>query len=326
MILFSKTISDNIKANSALILGISGGPDSVFLLHQCLEINKKYGFKLIVAHVNHGLRPKNSERDADFVEKLAKKNHLTFESIKLNLAAKQKHGFEEAGRILRYEFFEKLRKKHKAAWILTAHHLDDNIETVLFNLIRGANLTGLKGMETVSSKKHLLRPMLRLSKAEIVRYLQQRKITYKIDETNENLNFSRNWLRKKVIPLFKKINGSFEKTFASNIENFADLADFLSTCSAEWLKKHTPKNGFLLDEFLQIHPALQKNILVHLYKKTHGSTRQLTNKNLREILRVLQQKKANCKKEFGPGYFMSIIRNAKNQRIVTLKKNPKRLE
>ncbi len=310
---FFNVMAENVEPHSTLILGVSGGPDSVFLLYKCLEITEKIPLKLVVAHVNHNLRPKESQKDADFVEKLAKKNNLTFESTELNLADKQKSGFEAAGRALRYQFFEKLRKKYKAGWILTAHHRGDNIETVLFNLIRGANLTGLKGIEKAIPTRHLLRPMLDLSKNEIITFLKSKKILYRVDQTNKQLHFSRNWLRHKVIPLFKKINGNFEETFAANIENFAETADFIETCCVEWLK-----NGFPLDEFLQIHPALQKNILVYLYKKTHGSTQQLTYKSLREILKVLKQKKAGCKKEFGTKHFLVITRGSEGKRIAQI--------
>lgn len=314
---FVENMTKNVEPGSTLIVGVSGGPDSMYLLFRCLEISKKLRLKLIVAHVNHGLRDKKSGEDEKFVENVCKKNRLEFHALQVNLK-KNKNNLEEAGRDARYNYFETLRKNRKAAWILTAHHLNDNIETMLFNLIRGAHLSGIKAMEVTSATRHLMRPLIGIAKKEILEYLKKHGITSRVDATNENLEFSRNWLRKKIIPLFQKINPNFEKTFKETLNNFAQTSRYLEQQCAEWLKKHavssTDNMHIPLDQWLKEHPAFQKHLLVHLYKKIHGSTKKLTNKHLEEVMKVLRLQRANTKKEFGEQTFLEIVRVAKNPR------------
>ncbi|GEM_PF-1556868 len=299
--------------NTTLVLGISGGPDSVYLLQRCLEINKNHPLKIVIAHVNHGLRGKAGDLDEKFVEALAKRNGLLFKSIRCNLK-KRTGNLEEQGRNARYDFFEKIRRQYGAHWILTAHHLNDSIETSLFNLIRGSSFAGMKGMQTISPKRHLLRPMLHLTKAEILQFLKQRRFTFHQDKSNKDLHFSRNLLREKIIPLVQKINPGFEQTFSQNLENFREIADFMDTKSQEWLKKYSSKNGHDLEQFLKEAPALQKNILVRLYKKAYGTSQKITYRQIGEMLKVLRLKKAGLKKEFGEMYFMAVRRAPKNNK------------
>src|SRR3989338_1241185 len=147
-----------IKKNDKIILGVSGGPDSIFLLQMC----KLIPCKIIVAHLNHSLR-KESEKEASFVKKISK--DLIFEGKKANtkiISKKNKEGFEETGRQLRYEFFLDIARKHKSRLILTAHHADDNLETIIFNFIRGSSLEGLCGInefEKISENVFLFRPL-----------------------------------------------------------------------------------------------------------------------------------------------------------------------
>ena len=160
-----------------MILGVSGGPDSVYLLNLCLQAAKKRHFKIIVAHVNHRLRGKASDGDeAFFVRSLCAKEKLRFELKKLG---KITGNLEEGSRNARYAFFEKLRQKYNANWIITAHHHGDNVETVLYNLVRGSFLSGLKGMDPVAPERYLLRPLLGITKNEILAFLHGEKIDYR---------------------------------------------------------------------------------------------------------------------------------------------------
>jgi len=308
---FVKNVTKNVAPGSTLIVGVSGGPDSMYLLHRCMELSENMRLKLIVAHVNHGLRDKESDVDEKFVKEVCEKNGLKFKNLRINLK-KSRANVEEAGRDARYNFFETLRKQHKATWILTAHHLNDNIETMLFNLIRGAHLSGIKAMEVTSPARHLMRPMIGIPRKEILEYLKKHRIKSRQDSSNENLELSRNWLRKKIIPLFKNINPNFEKTFKETLHNLAQTSGYLEHQSVEWLKKHSSVIAnnlhISLNRFVKEHPAFQKHLLVHLYKKIHGSTNKLTNKHLEEILKVLHLQRGNVKKEFGGKTFLEVVR------------------
>lgn len=317
----------NVAPGSTLIVGVSGGPDSMYLLHRCLELKKGLAFILEAAHVNHGLRGKESDADERFVKEFCKKNGVTFHTLRPNLK-KTGGNVEEAGRNARYKFFETLRKRRKAQWVLTAHHLNDNIETMLFNLIRGAHFGGIKAMEVTSPTRHLLRPMLELTKRDVLEYLKKHRIASRVDSSNDDTDLSRNWLRKNIIPLFPKLNENFEQTFRETLKNFAENAAWVEHECEQWLRKNSgasaehEKSGkwsFELDAFLKEPPAFRKHILAHLYRKTHGSTKKLTNKHLNEILTVLGLRRANTKKEFGPGVFLEVFRHrGKKPRYIRL--------
>ncbi len=301
--LCSRVLAAYLQPGDTIIIGVSGGPDSMYLLEACLAFSENRPLKIIVAHVNHGLRGKESDADAAFVKKYAREKGLLFELLTLKKIAKG--NLEEECRKARYAFFEKLRHKYNGAWILTAHQQSDLVETVLFNLVRGSFLDGLKGMSIATPERYLLRPMLSISKDSILATLRRKKIPFRIDSSNKNTNFSRNLLRNKVIPLLKKINPAFEKVMSANIENIAEIRQILANHSATLLNKK-PIN---LDDFLSEPVPVQKNLLAELYKKTHGNTVKFNRKHLEQILTVLRKKKAGIKKEFGDGHFLQILRD-----------------
>ena len=303
-----KILEKHIKAGDTVIAAISGGPDSVFLLDLCLKLRKRHPFKIIVAHVNHRLRGRASDLDEQFVRQFAAKNNLACK-VKI-LDEIGKGNLEEVARNFRYEFFEQIRKKHHASWILTAHHRDDNIETVLFNLARGSSLNGIKGMRTCTEARHLLRPLLKISKTEILKSLHRKKIKYRLDSSNCDNRFSRNLLRNKIIPLLRRINGNFGSNLLELIGDLDEVAEFMERKTGEWLRQNTTKNGIPLDKFLRLPPVLQKTVLAGLYRKTHGSTRKFNKKHLSQLLLALNRRKSGIKKEFGDRNFLTISKPA----------------
>ncbi|MBI2464002.1 tRNA lysidine(34) synthetase TilS [Candidatus Peregrinibacteria bacterium] len=250
----TKTLKDDKKV---LVLGISGGADSVALLHMLYSLKKKYKWKLIVAHVNHQLRGKESDLDAEFVKNLARKMNLPYEEktvdlkkyalgkiISKNSNSKkhtlkkltQKQNLEEAGRELRYDFFNSLRKKHKADWIVLAHHANDNIETMIMNLMRGASVTGLKGMSF--ARKNILRPFISVKKKEILDYIKKNKLSFREDQTNFDATFTRNYIRWEILPRLAKIQPKYETLLMREQRYFKELDDFLKKISHKWLESN----------------------------------------------------------------------------------------
>ena len=256
------------------ILAFSGGPDSMYLLHFLL----KKGEKPVLAHLNHGLRGKESDLDEKFCEKIAKNEGLTFESEKISIKAP---GIEEKARNARYKFLEKIRSKHKAKKIYTAHHLNDNLETVLLNFIRGTGLNGLTGIKS----DRIERPLLDKTKQEILGFLRKNRIPYRKDSSNLDTKFSRNRIRHKVIPELKKISPNLEKTFSKNLENFLNIQDFLD--------KNTPET-LTVQDFKKLHPAIQLNFLVKL------AGPNITQKQLKEAQKFILNGKTGTKKSLGP--------------------------
>lgn len=314
-----------ISKNQTIILGLSGGPDSVYLLDQCIKLQKQTPFTITIAHVEHGQRGEESIMDAEFCHDLAKKHGLTFEL--LSITEKPKGNLEDKYRQIRYKFFEQLRKQYKANYILTAHHLNDNIETILLNLTRGTFLEGLAGMDIYDPKRHLLRPLIETKRSDIESYLKRHKLPYRTDSTNENTDFSRNLIRKNVIPELKKINKNLEQTFLQNIENLQGLKEFLNTYLKDWIKQNSREKGIRVTSFLELSENMQRNVMFYLYKNTHGNN-NLSQSHADQLLLIIKKKRTGLKKEFGPGYQLRITKQNKTgeRLILILKKTTKQVK
>ncbi|MDP4007962.1 MAG: tRNA lysidine(34) synthetase TilS [Candidatus Peregrinibacteria bacterium] len=286
-----------IKKGSKIIVALSGGPDSVYLLHQLKKLEKSLKITLIAAHLNHGTRFA-SNRDERFCKKLCEKLNVKFESKKLNL--KGVKNFEETARSSRYGFFDELKKKYKATYIATGHHINDSIETVLLNLTRGCGLQGLTGIQ---DRDDIIRPIKNMRKEEILNYLKKNKIKFIVDSSNKKNTYTRNKIRNLILPVLKKINPGIENTFAKNIEHFGKLQSFLEGLAKDWLKTNDNKsiNRFSILEFKKLDEILQNEILIYIYKGMTGSTNGLSTKqieNTREIIlknKNLKGKLANTK-------------------------------
>ncbi|MCX6735244.1 MAG: tRNA lysidine(34) synthetase TilS [Candidatus Peregrinibacteria bacterium] len=311
-------LKQHIQNGDTVVAGISGGPDSIFLL----ELLKKLSIKIIAAHVNHQLR-KEADGDEEFVSKICVHNWHTdsktnparenttiiFSPLTSDIKAlsqKSKQGLEETGRKVRYDFFNKLAKKYKAKFIITAHHADDNLETIILNFARGASLQGLAGMQEIEttniSTASLLRPLLTISKKEIIDFLHFNKVKFRVDKSNNSLVYKRNFIRHKIIPLLKEINPSISSTLSKNTENLREINEFLKSSAKDWLKKNAQESTFKkfdAKNFRTLSPALQKNILLQLHTHHVGNTQNIQSSNIEETLILINKNIGNKKKKFG---------------------------
>nr|WP_296064785.1 tRNA lysidine(34) synthetase TilS [uncultured Mediterraneibacter sp.] len=194
-----------IGRGDRIVTGVSGGADSVCLLFVLCELRKKLGFEVIVCHVNHQLRAEAAEQDEAYVEELCRKLDVPFrifhENVEL-IAKNGKKSLEEAGRIVRRNAFETVCRESGANKIATAHHKNDNAETVLLNLARGSGLQGMCGIRPVYGKR--IRPLLCLTRKEIEEWLEEEQISYCTDETNEEDEYTRNRIRHKILPVMEQ--------------------------------------------------------------------------------------------------------------------------
>lgn len=223
-----KKVESYILHNSLLagganvIVGTSGGADSVALLH----ILYRLGYKCIVAHCNFHLRNEESNRDEQFVRELATKLGLAFFKIDFDttlFAQTNKVSIEMAARELRYNWFEELRKEHDAKAIAVAHHADDNVETLLMNLTRG---TGLRGMTAIPIRNgFVIRPLLCCFRREIINYLKSNDLSYVTDSTNFENEYVRNRFRNEIIPAIESINPAFRQTMTETIGRFEEIEE-----------------------------------------------------------------------------------------------------
>lgn len=216
---FESFLNANAPVKQAkLLLAISGGVDSMVLW----KLVEEAGLKVELAHVNYQLRDDASEKDQAFLEKEAQKQQTKLHLLKLDAkkyAIENKQSTQIAAREIRYEWFEELMHKNNLDYLLTAHHLDDSIETFFINLDRG---TGLKGLTGIHSKGKLIRPLLDFSKEELIAYAKENEVPYREDATNADSIYLRNWFRNELLPLWKDKNPSFKRTMQSNMQRLSE--------------------------------------------------------------------------------------------------------
>jgi tRNA(Ile)-lysidine synthase len=221
-----------IEDRNKIIVAVSGGADSVVLLDLLAKEQEVSGAKLIVAHFNYQLRGAESDGDEQLVVQRARHYGVEVYVERANTAEYAKHnklGIQEAARNLRYDFFEKLLVSSGFDKIATAHHADDNAETVLLNLFRGAGVQGLSGIPIYRPDKKIIRPMLFAQRSEIEQYAQEEQLPYRTDSSNATDHYTRNFIRHKILPLVKEqINPTVVQTLQRSSELFRELEAYLS--------------------------------------------------------------------------------------------------
>lgn len=205
---FIKTAAPVFKRGDRVLVGVSGGADSVCLLHFLNYLSKKKSFKVFACHVNHRLRA-NAARDEKFTKNLCKLLGVECALVKADvkaLAKKHRLSIEHAARKARYAAFEKASAKFKANKLAVAHHMDDNAETFFLNLLRGVNIKGLAGIPAsrpLNNKVTIVRPLMAVTKEDILNYIKFNKLDFVEDETNGEDKFTRNWVRSTLMPLLE---------------------------------------------------------------------------------------------------------------------------
>jgi len=235
----NKNVFRAFPPDGRYLIGVSGGRDSVALLHWLKERGYK---KLIVCHLNHQLRGRSSDADARFVEKLTAKYDVALEMRSTNvraLAARQKMSIETAARSARYHFFAQVAKRRRCRAIFLAHHSDDLVETFLINLFRGAGASGLSAMREVSKRRvddvdlTIVRPFVGIWRTEIDEYICERGLKFREDESNKDLAALRNRIRRRVIPYL-------EKTLGRNIRQSLWRAATIAAEEENWIDDQLP--------------------------------------------------------------------------------------
>lgn len=259
-----------IPSGSKIILGLSGGPDSVFLLHYLADLQKQGQCTVIAAHLDHEWR-QESYKDVQFCSEITKQLEVPLITAKLSelaLSVKYNGSQEEIGRKARRHFLEKVCAEQKADVIALAHHADDQQETFFIRLIRGAALPGLTAMKP---KQFLyIRPLLSICKADILAYLTENNIAYLIDPTNTSDNYLRNRIRTKVLPALKESDERFDHNFERTLDQLQKTEQFMVEHTIKTLDEITQRdeaNNYhvIIDQFLNKDPLLQQRMLVHWF-------------------------------------------------------------
>ena len=276
-----------IKTNDDILCALSGGPDSVYLLYTLLEAREEISFNLSVASVHHGLR-KEAKEEVEFCRKLAEDKGLKFYTKRVDMrgfSKREKISLEDAGRRLRYEYFYSLIGDNGK--IALGHHLNDQAETILMNLLRGSGLRGLRGMEFKSGQR--IRPLLNIEKKEILKTLEEAKISYYLDYTNFEKDFKRNEIRLHLIP---EIEENYNPKFQESLVRLGQLAREDDSALEIWAEKEykkVVKNQLILrEDFLKNPLAIQKRILFKIFEK-YSDLKDLTFLQINELLNLFEK-------------------------------------
>lgn len=307
---FLKTIKEDnlIEEGDKIVVGVSGGPDSISLLECLNKYKEKFKYEIVVAHINHLIREDSTE-DEKFVEKVCKKYNIPcyIKRVKiLKIAKEQKKGTEEIARNVRYEFFDEILKKESSNKIAIAHNMNDNAETVLLNLVRGCGLSGLEGIQSREYKKYI-RPLINCKREEIELYCSKNNLNPRIDYTNKENIYKRNKIRNELIPYLKELNPNI-------VENLSRLSKIVKNENT-YIKKEVENiynrisNKSLgkievdLKKFNELNETIKENLIIHIINELLGSARNIEKTNIDDIIKM-------CNKNIGNKY-MELNKNIK---------------
>lgn len=290
---FLNTVSkyNMINKTDSILVGLSGGADSVCLLLNLLELGKTMGINVSAVHIHHGIRGKEADRDAEFCKRLCEGLDIEFriEYVDAVSFAKQnKLSVEEGARELRYGVFKKYSDGKKIA---AAHNLSDNAETMLINIIRGTGLKGLCGIPAV--RDNIIRPLLFTSRQDIEVYLKQKNQEYMTDSTNLSSDYTRNKIRINIIPEILNINNSFYKTSARNKIILEQEESFLEEYSQEAYRSAQTVSGLIISKLLDMHPAVRSRC-ISIFIKNNGLT--ISSEKVNDVISILPEGKINYSK------------------------------
>lgn len=293
-----------INQNDRVICGVSGGPDSICMLDILRKMKKTMDFDIIVCHINHRIREEAIE-DEKYVIDYCKKNNIKYYIKRIDVkkyANNNKKGTEEAGREIRYAFFEEIFQKENANKIAIAHNKNDKIETIIMNTLRGTGISGLKGIEPIRENKYI-RPLIEIERVDIENYCKENKLEPRIDKTNFINDCTRNKIRNIVLPYIKnEFNPNIIQTLNRLSELIREEDEFLNNIVSnlyEKLKISEEKELIILDlkEFNKQEEIIKKRLILYTINKTIGNVQNIEKVNIDDIIKL-------CKNNIGNKYLM----------------------
>lgn len=302
-----KTIKDNnlINEGDKIVIGVSGGPDSICLLHLLNNLKDTLKITIYVAHINHSIREvadMETKYVQDFCKKIAVECFVKKEDI-LSLAKKQKKGTEEVGRQVRYSFFDEVLEKTNSNKIATAHNSNDRAETVILNILRGSGISGLKGIEAIRDQKYI-RPLINTDRESIEKYCEENNLEPKIDETNKENIYTRNKVRNVVIPYIKK---EFNQNIIKTINRLSTVAteenDYLMKITKqEYANISNIENDIItldLKRFNNLELVIKRRLILYTINEAIHTTNGIEKVNLDDIVKL-------CSNNIGNKYLTPI--------------------
>lgn len=302
-----------INKNDYIVIGLSGGPDSMVLLNILLKYkyDNDLNYNIVCAHINHNLR-KESEDEEKFIIKYCKDNNLLLERTKFEY---DKKFTESVGHQMRYNYFEKIVKKYKAKYLFTAHHGDDLIETILMRIVRGSSLSGYAGFEKIIdlSDYKILRPLVYITKNDIISYVEENNIPYVVDKSNFDDKYTRNRFRKYILPRLKEEDENVHLKFLQYSDIVSDYSNYLKIEIDKIYDEMIENNCLILDKAKNVSNILLKEVIYKWLSLNYKSSICLINKNhIDNIIKMIYTEKPNIeinlpvkklKKEYNKLYF-----------------------
>ena len=277
----------------SIVVGVSAGPDSMFLLHLLIELRKKYNYKIIVAHINHKIRIESDEEEI-FLKNYCQDSNVVFETIQINSYSKE--NFHAYARKKRYDFYLDLINKYNANYLMTAHHGDDLIETILMRLTRGSSLSGYSGIFLIKDMKSykIVRPLLYITKEEIKKYNDINNIPYRIDLSNESDKYTRNRYRKYILPFLKKENKNVQLKFLKFSSMLEETNNYIDKIVDKVYSSVYNNNKLNIDLFNVEDLFIKKLVMEKILKSIYEDLSCIEDKHVNMLINLVENNKTGC--------------------------------
>lgn len=291
----SYTFIKNLDIKDTIVAGISGGPDSMALLHLLVKLKKELNIKVVCAHVNHNIRVLESEQELLFVKNYCEKNDVIFESMKIN------HNdnvlINEAYlRDIRYKWLEQIVLKYNSKYLFIAHHGDDLIETILMRIVRGSTLKGYSGFKRINkiNNYYIVRPLIHLTKQDILEYNETNNIEYVIDSSNLKDDYTRNRYRKYILPQLKLENKNVHNKFYKYSNMLLEYNDFVEKYALDKMDKIYINDKINVSEFIKLEHIIGVIIINKILEKIYKDKLMLiSDKHVDMIYNLIISNKIN---------------------------------
>ncbi|MCI8654730.1 MAG: tRNA lysidine(34) synthetase TilS [Clostridia bacterium] len=306
-----------IQPNDKVVLGVSGGPDSLFMLYILNKLKEQLKFNIIVAHVNHMIRAE-ANAEEEFVKKFCQKIDIEFYSKRIDVekyANNNRIGTEEAGRKVRYDFFEEILEKTSSNKIAIAHNKNDKVETIIMHLLRGSGISGLQGIEPIKNNK-IIRPIIQIERSEIENYCEQNQLEPRIDKSNFENKYTRNKIRNVVIPYIKEeFNPNIIETVTRLSEIITEENQYLEKQTEEayqqiLIEEKENQIRLKLKEFNNLERVIKNRIILYTITRLRGTCIGIEKIHIEDIIKLCQNNIGN--KYLTPNKGLKILIKDKN--------------
>ncbi len=284
----------NIKYGDSIVAAISGGPDSMALLHMLYKIKQAIDIEIICAHVNHNTGRAGQYEEQKYVEKFCRNHNIIFETMTIEDYGDD--NFENEARTKRYNYFEQIVKEYHAKYLLTAHHADDLMETILMRIVRGSTLRGYSGFSKIVDRGEykIIRPFIEITKQELINYDKKNKIQYYIDSTNLEDIHTRNRFRKYIVPELKKEDPNVHKKFYKFSTMLLQYNNFIDKQVEEIIPRVYPQNILNIEEYLKLDYVIAMKVIYYILEKIYQEDLMLiTNHHAELIYHLIKSRKPN---------------------------------